>query len=349
MNREIYLKDMSRYIKEYERYKIEAWLKAGVSKKEIAKNLNKCLTCIYNEIKRGTVELLGYDLIPYKTYSAEYAQTVHEKKSHNKGQNSKCKGQYEMLCYISDMICSQRLSPYAVTQVMKGTGFSFKPCVRTIYNYIYSGLVPGVTAECLAYKRKKKRQRKIAKIPVSYAEKTLIDERTADIDSRDAAGHWEMDTVYSGKNKNKACLLVLTERKTRKEMILKMKDRTAQATVNALDSLERRLGKRLFRKMFRSITCDNGVEFSDVKGITKNNRTVLYHCHAYASYERGSNENQNKLIRRFIKKGEDISKYTKRQIQDIEGWINMLPRKMFDGRSSEEVFSKYFPLASEKL
>ena len=189
--------------------------------------------------------------------------------------------------------------------------------------------------------KKKRKLKKIRTVPLSNpAGKKLIDQREAAVDGRLAFGHWEMDTVYSGKNRGKGCLLVLTERATRKEIIIKMPDRTAASTVAAIDRLERKLGRKTFKAMFQSITCDNGVEFSDIFGIMKRNRTDVFHCHAYASWERGSNENQNKLIRRFIKKGDNISKYTKKQIQDIEDWINMLPRKLFAGRSSFEMFEQ---------
>ncbi len=170
-------------------------------------------------------------------------------------------------------------------------------------------------------------------------EKTLIEERPEQVDNRDEYGHWEMDTVYSGKSRSRACLLVLTERMTRQEVILKLKNRKAESVVAALDRYERKLGRKQFRNIFKTITCDNGVEFSDIKGIVKRNRTVLYFCHAYASSERGSNENQNKLIRRFIKKGADISRYTNMDIKEIADWMNTLPRRLFNGMSSLEYIS----------
>ena len=75
--------------------------------------------------------------------------------------------------------------------------------------------------------------------------------------------------------------------------------------------------------------------------MTKYNKTKIYYCHPYSSWERGSNENANKLIRRFIKKGEDISQYTDRQIKDIENWINNLPRKIFNGLSSNDMLKMH--------
>ena len=168
----------------------------------------------------------------------------------------------------------------------------------------------------------------------------MITERDKSIDTRDEFGHWEMDTVYSGKKKSKSCLLVFTERKTRYELIYKMKSRCADEVVKVLNKMERYYGKNTFRDIFRTITCDNGIEFSDIDGIMKNDRTKLFFCHAYTSCERGSNENQNKLIRRFIKKGMDISKFSNKEINNIEDWINTLPRKLFDGKSSYEVLTE---------
>jgi len=107
--------------------------------------------------------------------------------------------------------------------------------------------------------------------------------------------------------------------------------------------LERRLGSGKFKKIFKTITRDNGCENLDFKGmeqsvLTKGERTKVYYAHPYSSWERGSNECANKLIRRFIPKDSNISNFSKRYIQFIEHWINNYPRKMFGG------FSSYFHL-----
>ena len=86
----------------------------------------------------------------------------------------------------------------------------------------------------------------------------------AEVEGREVFGHWEMDTVYSGKQTSKKALLVLTERKTRQEIIERMPDRTEESTIKALDRIERRFGA-LFRKVFKTITVDNGGEFSNVE------------------------------------------------------------------------------------
>ena len=154
-----------------------------------------------------------------------------------------------------------------------------------------------------------------------------------------------MDTVKGKRGETKSCLLVLTERKTRDEIITKLKDQTAASVVEALDRLERKWGE-MFTKIFRSITVDNGTEFSDFEGLERSAlhegelRTHVFYCHPYSSWERGSNENQNRLIRRHIPKGEDFDEKQDRDIEYIEAWINNYPRGIFDFRTSAQLFEE---------
>ncbi len=102
------------------------------------------------------------------------------------------------------------------------------------------------------------------------------------------------------------------------------------------------MGKEAFRTVYKSITADNGGEFLDYEAMERSvsggSRTYVYYAHPYSSWERGSNENANRIIRRFIPKGCDISKFTRKQIQAIEDWINNYPRKILDFETAEERF-----------
>ena len=151
-----------------------------------------------------------------------------------------------------------------------------------------------------------------------------------------------MDCVI-GKKGTKRVLLVLTERYTRNELIRLMKDKTAQSVVSALDGIEKQYGKKLFSKVFKTITVDNGSEFADCKGIertynNRGNRTKVYYCHPYTSCERGSNENQNRLIRRHYPKGTSFERVKPAEIQRVEEWINNYPRKIFNFHTSAELY-----------
>jgi IS30 family transposase len=157
-----------------------------------------------------------------------------------------------------------------------------------------------------------------------------------------------MDTVI-GKAGKGPVLLVLTERKTREEIIRKMADKTMASVVQELDRLEFRYGHK-FSEVFKTITIDNGSEFFDDKGMEKSilggKRTTVYYCHPYSASERGSNENANKLIRRFIKKGEDIAQFSEEYIQYVQDWINNLPRKILDYYTPHEVMIRELGIAA---
>ena len=173
-----------------------------------------------------------------------------------------------------------------------------------------------------------------------------IEQRPEEIDEREEFGHWEGDTAYSGKGKRKTtrALLTLTERKTRKEIIIAIPNRKAETVVKALDALERKLGARRFRAIFKSITFDNGTEFAAAEELERScvnkrlPRTKVYFCHPYSSWERGTNENTNGMIRRRFPKGTNFAAVTNTQIAQAENWINNYPRKILGYKSSEIVF-----------
>ena len=192
---------------------------------------------------------------------------------------------------------------------------------------------------------KKKKKNKKVQVQKRATAGESIENRPDEVATREPFGHWEMDTVKGKQGVTKSCMLVLTERKTRDEIIFKLKDQKAESVVDALDRLERKWGD-MFSKVFRSITVDNGVEFSDCKGMERSaltpgeKRTYLFYCHPYSSWERGTNENTNKLIRRHIPKGEDFDEKQDRDIEFIENWINTYPRGIFGFRTSEELFKE---------
>lgn len=228
---------------------------------------------------------------------------------------------------------------------MKKEGFKLTICVSTLYHYIDMGVFLRLSNKDLPVKKKgKKRGYKKIKKQGKASRGLSIEKRPEIINDRSTFGHWEMDTVIGSRGNSKKSLLVLTERKTRKEIIMLLKEHTAAAVVKSLDRIERKLGAK-FRDIFKSITVDNGTEFADWEGIergfrTKRKRTQVYVCHPYSSWERGSNENQNKMIRRKLAKGLNFDDRTQGDIDKIASWINHYPRKIFNYRSAEEMFQK---------
>lgn len=341
---------MGKHIKEHERYMIEAWLKDGTEIKEIADRLGKHYNTIYYEIKKGLTPQLvnNWSGKTKLVYLADVAQRVTVERGHNKGRDLKIGNDYAMADYIEHLIKDMRYSPYAVVQsIKKKACFSTDICETTLYKYIDSGLFLNISNKNLPIKGKRRQKYKKVTVKRQSLKKPpekSIENRPKEIRNRDIYGHWEIDTVYSGKGKDKTkcCLLVLTERMTLDEYVIKMPDRTLSSTVRALDRLERTMGYKAFTERFKTITADNGSEFGNAelmeRSVTKKGRkrTTVYFCHPYTSCERGSNENQNKLVRRWIPKGDDIGKHSTEEIQFIQDWVNDYPRKKYNGMSANE-------------
>lgn len=333
------------YLTMYERTKIEIMLKDGKTPKEIAASLGRHYTTIYKEIKKGTVTLKNSDWTYRAEYLADTAQRVTDDRSKNKGRDLKIGHDHDLAARIEYLIGECHYSPYAASvEIRKDCSFSITLCKGTIYNYIDAGIFLNITNDDL-YSKKHKRKKKGKPHPrPSY--KNLhtkgIEERPEEADDRENSGHWEMDTVYSGKGTSTACVLALTERSGRLEHLALMPDRTLASTVKALDRIEQAIGYEAFTGRFKTITVDNGSEFSDDCQLERSciypdrKRTRVYYCHPNCSWERGSNENQNKLVRHWIPKGEDISRYSEADIARIESWMNDYPREMLGGMSPNE-------------
>ncbi len=337
---------MSRYLTQCERVRIEYMLKDGKTPKQIAFVLGKHYTTIYKEIKKGIVELMNSDLTYRREYCADAAQRITDERGKNKGRDLKIGNDYELVAHIEHLIGKRHYSPYAaVCDIRKRGCFKTDICKTTLYRYIDMGLFLNISNNDLYSKRRKKKKKDGSpRVSYKHVRANSIEERPDFVNDRMEYGHWEMDTVYSGKGKDKSkcCLLVLTERMTRQEYIFKMSDRTLFSTVKVFDHLEHAIGFDAFKNRFKTITADNGSEFGDASFIERScvsdgcNRTSVYFCHPNSSYERGSNENANKLIRHWIPKGADIGVYSDAQIADMQDWINDLPRRLFDGLSVNE-------------
>ncbi|MBD5492063.1 MAG: IS30 family transposase [Lachnospiraceae bacterium] len=338
---------MGKYLTYEERFYIEKSLKDNTDPKKIAKTLGKHFTTIYKEIEKGTVTFMNSDLTYRQEYCADAAQRITEERGHNKGIMYKLANDKPLLSRIAMLIKDKHYSPYAVLQtIKKETPEALSMCETTLYKYIHLGLIPGVSDADLYIKANKKPKKKKEKETRSCfkkpPEKSII-YRPEDISNRETYGHWEVDTVYSGSNcKSKTALLVLTERKTLEEYYIRMADRTLASVISAFDDLEKHMGLEAFQKKFKTMTADNGSEFGDGSQIERSatilgqTRTQVFFCHPYSSYERGQNENQNRFVRRWVKKGGDLSAYTPEEWEQITEWVNNYPRRKYNGMSARE-------------
>jgi IS30 family transposase len=329
-----------------ERIQIEVLLKRGSSPEQIASLLGRHARTIEREIRRGAVEHLNSELIRLTVYSSDRAQSVHDLNATAKGPQLKLGRHYQTAEFIRYHIVGKRFSPDVVAGLMKQQALACTLCTKTIYSYIEDGWIAGVTNESLWEKRKRckkahKRLHRRAKRMVSPGRG--IGDRPSGVCTRKEFGHWEIDLVVSGKDTGKGVLMTLVERKTRKVIIRKLKAGTQQSVTQALNEVERSMGKEAFRTFFKSITADNGSEFLHAEALETSalgghRRTRLYYAHPYASWERGSNENANRIIRRFIPSGSALSRVTRSELEQIEKWINTCPRRILGFKTAEELF-----------
>jgi len=210
-------------------------------------------------------------------------------------------------------------------------------CHETIYQYIYAKRIKsrGMDLEqYLTLKRKRRMRqngrsvRRHSKIP----EAVSIDLRPKAVQQRKQLGHWETDNVI-GKTTDKTALSVTVERKTRFTIITKLQDRTAATKTNALLN-------RLQKHVTRTLTTDNGAENTNHKTIATSLGLSMYFCHPYHSWEKGTVENTNGRIRRYISKSVSIDPITDAYIASLEDKFNATPRKCLQYKTPYEMMHK---------
>lgn len=325
------------YLTERERYLIEfMYNKEHKTQREIAKILNKHYNTIYNEIKRGKTIQQNSDLTFKEIYLADVSQRKYLYNATSKGAKLKISNDYDFANFVEEKI-KEKYSFYSILILAKHRNFNTDVCLTTMYNYFKQGIF-NITKKDMPYNKiKKVKQEKQPKKVYQFGKRS-IEERK--INKRYDYGNWEMDTVQ-GKRKTKSCILVLTERKSRQELLFKLDNKLCSSVWSTLEK-----HWDILHKYINTITCDNGVEFStnyEFKNeqLKKFVQTNLYYCHPYRSGERGSNENNNKLIRRFIPKGIDIKPFTQEYLLKVQDFINNMPRKLLNGLSSNQFLEMY--------
>ena len=323
----------------YQRGEIQALLGQNVPKAEIARQVGIARSTLYEELKRGTVEQHHSDLTVYHKYFAETGQIVYEE--HRKA----CRKPYkldkaaEFIQYVEKAITKDKLSPDAICGRAKLVGaFPVIVCAKTIYNYIDLELIAVKNIDLLLKLRRNTHKHHCRKNRRILG--ASIEQRPESVDQRQEFGHWEIDTMV-GKREAGEVLLTLDERMTRKRHIFKIVSKTKTAVGEAIDLLKKSYGD-MFHRVFKTITSDNGSEFSGL--IEALPDVGVYFAHPYSSGERGTNEKQNSIVRRFIPKGKDMGEVSIYTVQKAEDFINDLPRKMFGYRTPRELFDEQISL-----
>lgn len=302
--------------------------KDRITQRELAKRLGVSPATLCRELKRGRVILLDTHWREVVSYSATIAQDDYDKKASAKGPHLKIGNNHELAKELEECIIEEKCSPYAAIEKLKDKPSYQKTPIseRTLYNYIEQDVLENVTKKDLPRKGKssKGKYTRVTK-RIKDVDAKRIDDRPKEADERSEFGHWEMDCIESGRKKGRACLLVLVERMSRKTLVFKLRSQTQKEVLKRLDQFEKKIGLKRFRKMFKSITVDNGSEFLDWRSIERSCvssreviRTQVYYCHPYHSWERGTNEQVNGHIRRFIPKGAAIAKYSTEEIGKVQ-------------------------------
>lgn len=320
-----------------ERMTIQLRLKDGHSPYRIAKELRRSQNTVINEIRRGTTTQIKQGKY-IEIYLADTGEAIYKKHRLNSCRTFKRLECCDFINYAVDKIKGDSWSPDAcVGNALKTGKFQRSQivCTKTLYNYIDLGLLSVKNID-LPMKLRRNTKPTIVKKHKKKLGKS-ISERPKDIDNREEFGHWEIDTVIGEKSGNDCVLLTILERKTRNAIVRRITSKTADAVMNELRSIRKLYGEQ-FSKVFKTITGDNGSEFADLSTLETNTDTSVYFTHPYSSFEKGTNERHNGLIRRFIPKGKRMSDYDLADIAFIEEWMNTLPRRILNYSTPEELF-----------
>lgn len=301
---------------------------------------------IYSIIKDATITVKDTDLVEHTELSA-LAAFNKRTKNHKIPNNSKLDKAHDFIKLVENEMKSNKLSSVDETihylrlhksDMIKGME---TVSTKTFYNYIHDGKVAIKPIDLPRMLRRRTKKNWKTYIP-KRQKGTSIEERPESIETREEFGHWEGDLVTGPRDGQNGAYLTLIERKTRFYYMIPITSKSSKKVYMQINKLHKFYGDD-FKKIFKSITFDNGSEFSRWKDMekkpgTKEKRTTIYFGRPYHSCDRASNENCNGLIRYFIKKGTDINKISNEKTIDINDKINNKKRKILGYLPAEQLF-----------
>ena len=307
-----------------ERYHIQALKKAGLKNKEIAKEIGKDESTISRELKRNKSNKT-------KSYSAKVANdiSIAKRKKASKKSNKKMdnKLKNEIKKYIIEDFSPEQTS--AVLKSRKSINISHVK----IYQYIEQDKLKGgdLHTHLRFYHTGKQRAKYGAKYQGRIKDRVSISQRPDIVNKKIRLGDWEMDTIVGANNKGAITTVV-----DRVSMFVKI----STPTTKQADKVESEIKRILLplKDKVKTITSDNGFEFTNHKNISNALNCDYYFCHPYSSWERGLNEYTNGLIRQYIPKGTSFENIKSEDIQMIEDKLNNRPRKSLNWLTPNEVF-----------
>ena len=308
-----------------ERCCIANFLDLGWSIRKIAKHLNRNASTISREIKRNSVN---------GKYLAHIANEKYINNKINCGAKSKLNNN-ELVQYIENSL-NKTWSPEQIAGRLRldyKDNKSMHIGFKTIYRWIYRKVIVRGNLNSL---RRKGKSLKTKETRGKFNIGKSIKDRPKEVRKRENIGHWELDTVVSSRGKSKYCLSTFVERKGR-FLIAQVMNNRKSATFNfhcfkAFDSIPNNL--------IKTFTVDRGKEFAGYNEIEKTLNVEVYFADPYSSWQRGTNENTNGLIREFYPKKFDFATITQNELDIVVNIINNRPRKCLGYKTPAEVFAE---------
>jgi len=306
-----------------ERCCIREYYKKGKSYREIARLLGRNVGTISRELNRNFTHM--YDVPTY------YPHTAHKKYLFRR---SFChRGMFwnkEVIDYINDKL----LQTWSPEQIANAPCEIKLPSFKTIYRWIYEKYLVNGNVKVLM---KKGKTRKRLGNGGRFTTGKSIRKRDKSVYKRKEFGHWEADTVVSGKGKTKACFATLAERTTRYYIAVKIPNRNGKSMAKAIIET---LGK-LPKEAVKTITCDRGSEFASWREIEQTLNCNMYFADPYCAWQKGTNENLNGLLREFYPKGRNLERVSAKTLKKNLALINARPKKVLNHQKPVDLF-KYF-------
>ena len=297
-------------------------LRKGYSVADVSTEIGRHPSTVYRELKRNETAK------DYRSAKADHKAYIRRKCS--KYQAMSIIGDMKLREYIETKLLVDDWSPEQIAgKLALGVGLE-SVSTPTIYKYIRSvyGRQLEYELDLAKQKRKKKHQRKVTQLEG----RVFIDKRPEAANDRSQYGHWEGDFIVSGKAYGNVSLLVLHERVSRYTLIARIEARTVQNVEDVLLECLPLLGP------LKSLTLDNDIAFRRHDELSELINAPVFFCQPYHSWEKGGVENVNRLIRRYVPKGCDISKFSQREIWDMQHLINGMPRKILGYKTAREVY-----------
>ena len=306
-----------------ERKRIELFLKRGRSLRWIAKALGRCVSSISDEVKNNSIHGI------YDAKKAQHKADV--KREQSKRDCLKVAMNTELRKFVVENMKDEQ-SPVGISgrlkYVEKGIEYASE---KAIYKFIASPHGRQIEKHLYSRSVKKKTGQKRG-TQRTLDGRIFIDERPKRIEKRLEFGHWEGDFIESGKD-GKGSLLVLVERKTRYPFLMYLEDRS-NVNVNHL------VEKLIANTNPKSLTLDNDISFQKHEELSEIINATIYFCHPQSPNEKGTVENRNKAIRRYVKKKSDLSKYSTEYFKMVEQKLRTRWMTCLKFKTPEEVFQQ---------